>query len=331
MLHEVQRGFKRLPATTTPCRKPAAAQALAAAGAGPTLTVLAAGSSSSEASRLAGETLQNLQQQVGWRQLQLHRQQAPQSLARAASDSNTPPAGGVPAYPGARSAWPQHLGRAASAPAPLPPVPEQAAVGMGLHGSAHNSAQGRARRGSLDSATAAPSGGGGDADAWSKVQRWQQQQAQQGGGTAVAHLVASLGSPIPRNQLAAAEQLAALAASGGRAASAIAAAGGTHALLACVRDSTAGSSLGGSSEALESPLGPSIGTAALRALCTYVLEGTLPSILHELTRLRELHLEGCESELDPGSTINAALPHLTQLTCLVSGWQEWTCWVGWRH
>lgn len=63
----------------------------------------------------------------------------------------------------------------------------------------------------------------------------------------------------------------------------------------------------------------------------YVLEGTLPPILHELTRLRELHLEGCESELDPGSTINAALPHLTQLTCLVSGWQEWTCWVGWRH
>ena len=117
--------------TTLPCREPGAAQALAAAGAGPTLTVLAASSGSSEAGRLAGETLQNLQQQVGWRQLQLHRQQGARPLQRTASDGSAKP-GGAPAGPAAQPAWPQHLSKAASAPVPLPPVPEQQALGMGL-------------------------------------------------------------------------------------------------------------------------------------------------------------------------------------------------------
>ena len=248
------------------CREPGAAQALAAAGAGPTLTVLAASSGSSEAGQLAGETLQNLQQQVGWRQLQLHRQQGARPLQRAASDGSAQP-GAAPARPAAQPAWPQHLSKAASAPAPLPPVPEQQALGVGLPCSANHKGQ---RAGSLD----LPGRPGSDnGDAWAKVQRWQEQQAQQGGGTAVAHLVASLSSPIPRNQLAAAEQLAALAASGGRAAAAIAAAGGAHALLACVRDSSA-SSLNSSGELVESALGPSICTTALRALCTLCQQDT---------------------------------------------------------
>lgn len=231
------------------------------------LTVLAASSGSSEAGRLAGEALQHLQQQVGWRQLQLHRQQGARPLQRAASDGSTQPI--APAMPAARAAWEQPLSKASSAPAPLPPVPEQQALGVGLHGGR----QLTGRHSSSSDLSATPGSSSSDADAWAKVQRWQEQQAQPGGGAAVAHLVASLSSPIPRNQLAAAEQLAALAASGGRAAAAIAAAGGVHALLACVRDSTAGS-FSSSGELLGPALGPSTCTAALRALCTLCQQDT---------------------------------------------------------
>lgn len=53
-----------------------------------------------------------------------------------------------------------------------------------------------------------------------------------------------------------------------------------------------------------------------------VLEGILTPILPKLTRLRELLVIDCYHEPVPGTIINAALPQLTQLTCLVSGRRE---------
>ena len=263
-------------ALVCPCREPGAAQALAAAGAGLALTSLAANSGTSEAGRLAGEALQHLQQQVGWRSLQ----QPPLQLSPLQRSASGRPA--QPASFAERRPWPPHLGRAASAPAPLPPVPEQREVA--------GKQQGGRRRASAELAQAGAGASGAAADAWAKVQRWQTQQAQQAqhsggaaaaaprpppldsasGGSSLAHLLAALGSPVARHQLAAAEQLAALAASGPALAAGIAAAGGSQALLACIRDSSASpfGSGGAPPGAGEPALSRSICNAALRALCT---------------------------------------------------------------
>lgn len=240
-------------------REPGSAGQLAAAGAGPALAALASAGDGTHAGTLAAQALHHLRRQGSWRAGQ-------PGLQRAASSGGSS-GGGVP-LPAPARPWSQQLGRAASAPSPLPAVPEQQAVsGLGAAG----------RR----SSTGLPA-----ADSLAKVQRWQEQQAAAavaGGGAAAyvgsvaggpsvsaAHLVAALASGVPRTQLAAAEQLAALAGSGARAAAVVSAAGGGQALLACVCDSAAGPvDLSDTvQDAFASALNQSVCTAALRALCT---------------------------------------------------------------
>lgn len=90
-----------------------------------------------------------------------------------------------------------------------------------------------------------------------------------GPGISVAQLVSEVSSGSTRLQLAAAEQLAALAAAGARPAAIIAAAGGAQALLACVCQASAPLELSGTLDrALEAATRQRLCTAALQALCT---------------------------------------------------------------
>lgn len=259
------------------CQEPGAAPQLAAAGAGPAFAAAASASGDSEASRLAAEALRSLQHQSGWGQ-----HQRPVTAQRAASGR-----GPLPAHlPAPR--WEAGLGRAASAPHPLPAVPEQ----QGVAGAA----------GAVPGWAADPRRASADHDGHplpplsnhARVQAWQQQHAPlqreevqpaaqrtaprssgplplppTGGSASVAHLVALLVSGPPRQRLAAAEQLGALAASGPRGAAVVSAAGGARALLACVSESAAApvdihDTL---QNVLDSALAHSVCTAALRALC----------------------------------------------------------------
>ncbi|KAL4420423.1 hypothetical protein ABPG75_010079, partial [Micractinium tetrahymenae] len=260
-----------------------AARVLAAAGAGPALVALTGSEGSCEAARgLAAQALSSMQVLLGpgWQPaMPVQHPHLAASLQRAASS-------GTPAGPrGGTAVQALSLGRAASAPVPAGEVPAADA------GSSPGVQQGPAV-GSLGS------GGGGG---FARVQRWQvpplpphAQQRQKGssraaspaagsavnagqrppagpgGATSVAGLLAALGSAAPRAQLAAAEQLGALAACGGRAAAVIAAAGGAEALAACVCESAAGpvDIQDTMADAFEAALSQSVCTAALRTLCT---------------------------------------------------------------
>lgn len=245
--------------------EPGGAQQLAAEGAGPALARAAEAAGSSEARRMAAEALQRLQQQQGWRHMLL---QPP--VAQQATSSGS--------HLSARPSQPQQMSRASSAPSHIPAV-QQEHQGPPAGVQRHSSDEPRWERAAHSS--------------HAKVQWWQEQQKRQqtqallqqqqwpaaeqpyssgGGGVSVAFLVAQLGSPIPRHQLTAAEQLAAAAASGARAAEAITAAGGAQALLRCVRDNS-GSPIDaqGSGQGFQEPaLASSICTAALRALVQLV-------------------------------------------------------------